>query len=159
MKKTRFLTNMKKEGKLEIIEPSEEVCRAYLEKANSNLESAKILASAGKTEEPISMAYCGMYNALLALLFKCGIKSENHAASIMLLKEVFRQKELEKEISFGKKERIDKQYYLDFAATEKDADEMIAKTGNFVSKIKVIIRTITNKEISEARKELEEALK
>lgn len=159
MKRIRFLVDMRREGKLEMIEPSEEVCWSYLAKADSHFESAKILLAAGKLEESVSLAYYGMYHSLLALLFKCGIKSENHSASIMLLKELFGEGELEKEISFGKRERIDKQYYVDFSVTRVDVEEMVVKAESFISKIKVVIRRITGQKVNEFRKELEEALK
>jgi len=40
-----------------------------------------------KLEEAVSMAYYSMYYSLLALLFRVGIKSENHTASIFLLRD------------------------------------------------------------------------
>ena len=108
MKKIRFLNKIKDEGKLKIVEPSQEIAEDYLRKSESHLESAKILLNSGKLEESVSMAYYGMYHSLISLLFKCGIKSENHSTSIFILKELFHQDNLAKEISFGKKERIDR---------------------------------------------------
>lgn len=43
MKKSDFLNKLKKEGKLSLVEPSEEIKQAYIEKSESNLISAKIL--------------------------------------------------------------------------------------------------------------------
>ena len=116
------MIRLKNEGKLEIVEPSDEIAASYLQKSDSHFESAKILLTSDKLEESVSMAYYGMYHSLLALLFKCGIKCENHAASILLLKEVFNENNLVKEISFAKKERIDKQYYTDFKLTKQDCE-------------------------------------
>ena len=142
MKRISFLIRLRKEGKLEVVEPSEEVKLSYLEKSDSHFESAKILLKAEKLEESVSIAYYAMYHCLLALLFKCGIKSENHAASILLLKELFNEIDLANEISFGKKERIDKQYYADFKLTTLDCEEMIKKAESFIVKCKKIKITL-----------------
>jgi len=158
MKKINFLIKLKKKGKLEILEPSEEIVESYLQKSESHFEAAKILLSVEKFEESVSMAYYGMYHNLLALLFKCGIKSENHAASILLLKELFNESDLAKEISFGKKERVDKQYYTDFKLTRLDCKEMIMKTENFIVECKNIIKQLNEKKINELRRELSNAL-
>ena len=158
MKKIKFLINLKKEGKLEITEPSQEIAESYLQKSDSHLESAKILFASEKLEESVSMAYYGMYHSLLSLLFKCGIKSENHAASILLLKELFNENALSKEISFGKKERIDKQYYTEFKLTKLDCEDMIKKTENFVINIKNLIKRFNEENIAKFRKELNDTL-
>ncbi len=159
MKSIIFLNKIKKEGKLELIDPSEEITDSYIKKAESHFESAKILFASEKFEESVSMAYYGMYHSLLALLFKCGIKSENHTASIILLKELFNEYKLAKEIEFGKKERIDKQYYVDFELTKLDCKEMISKTENFILEIKMIIKNLNNEKISILRNKLEDILK
>lgn len=158
MKKISFLIKLKNEGKLEIVEPSEEITGSYLQKSESHFEAAKILLEKEKLEESVSMAYYGMYHSLLALLFKCGIKCENHAASILLLKELFNENNLAEEISFGKKERIDKQYYTDFELTKLDCDDMMKKAENFIIESKNIIRQLNEEKISQLRHELMDAL-
>ena len=158
MKKIKFLFDMHKQGKLELTEPSEEMKTSYMNKAESNIESAKILLNSEKLEESVSMSYFGMYHSILSLFFMCGIKSENHSASIIILKEIFEEPELFNEISFAKKERIDKQYYIDFILTLKDTDEMIKKAENFSNMIKIKLRNMSNKGIEDIRKKLMEAM-
>ncbi len=89
MKKSNFLSKLKREGKLELIKPSEEICSAYLEKADNCLKSARILLKNELYENSVSMSYYVMYNSLTALLYKTGIKCENHAGSIILFKKLF----------------------------------------------------------------------
>ena len=133
MKRADFLTKLKKEGKLNLVEPSEEIKQSYLEKSESNLVSAKILLENNRLEESVTLAYYSMYHSLVALLFKSGIKSENHTASIILLKEIF---EIDNsEISFAKKERVDKQYYVDFEITKKQVEDSIKKAEIFNSQM------------------------
>jgi uncharacterized protein (UPF0332 family) len=142
MKKINFLKKLYKENKLKIIESSEEVKNSYIEKSESNLISAKILLENNRLEESVSLAYYSMYHILTALFSAVGIKCENHTASIILLKDIFDIDN--KEISFAKSERIDKQYYTDFHITKKEVTETIQKAEifrkklfNFISKLNV----------------------
>lgn len=72
----KFLGFLARRGKLGLVEPSEEVTKSYLGKSESNLISSRILFENGRLEESVSLAYYSMYNILLALLFRVGIKSE-----------------------------------------------------------------------------------
>ena len=78
MKKINFLIKLKLDGKLQLVEPSEEIKQSYLGKSESNLISAKILLNSNRLEESVGLAYYSMYHLLTALFFKAGIKSENH---------------------------------------------------------------------------------
>jgi len=150
-----FLNTLKMEEKLSLVEPSEDICSSYSEKSTGCLKSAKILLQNDLYENSISMSYYAMYNLLLALLFRIGIKCENHSGSILLLKLVFAEKELYKIISAAKTERIDKQYYV---TTEKDeitkdiAEELLHDAEEFVLKMKVVMRNLNNDSIAEFRR-------
>ncbi|MEK6905666.1 MAG: HEPN domain-containing protein [Nanoarchaeota archaeon] len=154
----KFLNKLKKEEKLELVEPSEDICNSYSEKSANCLKSAKLLLQNNLYENSISMSYYAMYNLLLALLFRAGVKSENHGGSILLLKLLFEENNLYKLISDAKKERIDKQYYV---TTEKDeitkeiADELLSNAEDFVLKIKVVIKNLNNDVIDELREKFE----
>lgn len=154
MKKLSFLSRLRKEGKIKLVNPSEDVKNAYLKKSRSNLDAAVILLKNNKLEEAISMAYYSMYHIVLALLFKAGIKSENHTASMMLIKKLFGISN-EKLIK-AKNERVDKQYYVDFELTKKDVKSMIRLAEVFNAEIFDFIEKLTNVEIANARKKLNE---
>ena len=156
MKRVDFLIKLKKEGKLNLIEPSEEIKQSYLEKSESNIISAKILLENNRLEESVILAYYSMYHSLVALLFKSGIKSENHTASIILLKEVFGIDN--SEITFAKKERVDKQYYIDFEITKKQVEDSIKKAEIFNSKILDFISRLTNEMIKDYREKFKEII-
>src|SRR3989338_759921 len=106
MKELTFLKKLKRKGIIELVEKSEEMKSSYLIKADNCLKSAKILFQNQLYENSTSEAYYCMYNSLLALLFKTGIKSENHSASIIIFKSLFNEEALYKIISFAKEERI-----------------------------------------------------
>jgi len=159
MKKPGFLSKLKADSKLKLVESSEEICSSYMEKADKCLKSAKILLQNDLYENSVSMSYYAMYNSLTALLFKTGIKCENHAGSIILLKRVFGKVELFKIISFAKEERIDKQYYVtseeNFVLTRESAKDMVEKTEDFLVKTKLIITELKNEEIENIRLEFD----
>jgi len=154
----KFLHKLKKEKKLELVAPSEDIFDSYSEKSANCLKSAKLLLQNNLFENSIGMSYYAMYNLLLALLFRVGIKCENHSGSILLLNLLFEEIYFYKLISDAKKERIDKQYYV---TTEKDeitkeiADELLNNAEDFVLKIKVVIKNLSNDSIEELRERLE----
>lgn len=149
MRKADFLSELHGEGKIKLVEPSEEIKESYLEKSESYLASAKLLLHNNKLEEAVSLAYYSMYYSLLALLFRVGIKSENHAASIILLKELFGLDN--KKIYRAKKERIDKQYYVGFKVAKSDVVELIKTAEEFDSEILDFLEKLNNERIVEAR--------
>jgi len=158
MNKNIFLNKLKREEKLELVEPSEEIQNSYSEKSADCLKSAKLLLQNNLYENSIGMSYYTMYNLLVALLFRVGIKCENHGGSILLLKLLFGENELFKLISDAKKERIDKQYYV---TTEKDgiteeiAEELLTDAEDFVLKIKLVINQLNNDSIGEIRRKFD----
>ena len=129
MKKINFLSKLFRENKIQVIEPSENICNSYIQKSNDSLESAKILLEHEKLENSVSMSYYCMYNVLLALLFRIGIKCENHSASIILLEKLF---EIDNSnISFAKEERINKQYYVNFTISKDEVIKSIKEAEEF----------------------------
>lgn len=157
MKKQSFFNKLQKEGKLQIVEPSEDIKKAYLKKSESHLISAKLLLENNKLEESVSMTYYSMYYTTLALFYKTGIKCENHSAAIILLKKIFKIDN--QEISDAKKERIDKQYYVDFHVVKDEVKELIQKAEEFNSKILDFTEKMNNEKIEEFRKRMKNLLK
>jgi len=159
MKKVDFLRKLREERKLEIVEPSEEMKISYLQKAENCLKSAKLLFQNQLYENSTSEAYYCMYNSLLALLFKTGIKSGNHSASIIILKSLFNEESLYKIISFAKEERIDKQYYVEshqiIKVTKESCKNMVLKSEDFLVKMKLLISKLSNEKINSIRNSFE----
>ena len=156
MKKAGFLIGLHEEGKLRIVEPSEEMKQAYLEKSFASMKSGEILLQNSLLENSVPMAYYSMYNIVMALFFKVGIKCENHAGSIMLLKELFMIDN--SKIEFAKNERVDKQYYVDFKITMKEVENLISIAKDFNSKLYGFIDRMTNKDVNNFRESLRKML-
>jgi uncharacterized protein (UPF0332 family) len=145
----RFLARLKKENKLQLGEPSEAIKDSYLKKAESNLLSAKILLDNDLLEESVSIAYYSMYHMLTALLFRTGIKCENHAAAILPMKKVFGLDN--RDIAYAKEERIDKQYYINFNITRQEVAETIETAQEFNKKLFDFIARLNNQQINDFR--------
>ena len=157
MKSAAFLIKLNRDGKLGLVEPSEDIAKSYLKKSESYLASAKILLDNGRLEESVSMAYYSMYHALTALLFRNGIKCENHSASIILMKELFGLDN--SKILFAKKERVDKQYYVDFRLTKGEVRDMIALAEEFAPALVDLISKLDSGKIRECREKMEGLLR
>ena len=84
--------------------------------------------------------------SLIALLFRIGIKSENHSGSVILFKRLFDEPNLFGLISFAKKERIDKQYHVsskkNLDLTIESTKDMVEKAENFLISIKILIKNL-----------------
>lgn len=157
MKKSDFFNRLQEEGKLQLVPPSEEIMTSYLKKSDSHIISAKLLLKNDRLEESVSLAYYSMYYTLLSLFFRVGIKCENHSAAIILLKELFNiDNSL---ISYAKKERIDKQYYVDFKIMKEEVEELIEAAEIFNSKILDFIEKLNSEKIVEFRIKMETLLK
>ncbi|MCZ7401773.1 MAG: HEPN domain-containing protein [Candidatus Methanoperedens sp.] len=157
MKKSDFFNRLQMEGKLQIVQPSEDIMSSYLKKSDSHLISAKLLLENDRLEESVSLAYYSMYYMLISLFFRTGIKCENHSAGIILLKELFNiDNSL---ISYAKKERIDKQYYVDFKIMKEEVEELIEAAEIFNSNILDFIEKLNSDKIAEFRMKMETLLK
>lgn len=156
MKELIFLKKLKKKKVIQLVEPSEEMKLSYLIKAKDCLISAKILYQNNLYENSTSEAYYCMYNSLLSILFKMGIKSENHSASIILLDKLLDKTDLAKTLFWAKGERIDKQYYTEnqqiVKASKESCNEMILKAEDFLVRIKLLINETGNEKIISIRK-------
>lgn len=151
MRKQGFLNKLHHEGKIQIVEPSVQVQEAYRKKSESYLASAKILFENGRLEETVSMAYYSMYYMVLALLFATGIKCENHSGAIILLENLYGIDNTR--IAAAKRERIDKQYYVDFAITVEDARDSIEETEAFYADLLDYMERLHQGDISRLREE------
>lgn len=150
MKKMSFLNKLYKKKKLQIIEPSENVKTAYLQRSDESLTSAKTLLEIGNLKDSVALSYYSMYHCLLALLFRVGIKCENHAAAIILLRKVFEIDNMK--ISKSKEERVDKQYSVGFRIEREEAQDSINTAEEFITGIIEFIDKLNEEDIQDYRK-------
>lgn len=153
----KLLNKLFKESKLQAVEPSDYICKSYINKSESNLMAAKLLLENNMFEESTSLVYYSMYNLVLALMFRIGIKSENHSASIFLLKEIFGIDN--KDIKYAKRERIDKQYYTGFKVIKNEVEAGIILAEDFSRDLNGFILGLNNNSIKEYKNKFLELLK
>jgi uncharacterized protein (UPF0332 family) len=145
----KFIDKLIKEERIRFVEPSSEIAQSYLEKSSKSLISAKTLQQIHNFDDAVALTYYSMYYSGIALLYMVGIKCENHTGTIILLKDVF---EIDNtSIIKAKKERVDKQYYVDFNATDDDVKEGIIVAEAFNSVIKEIIDRMNNNQMTKFR--------
>jgi len=130
---------------IKIILPSSHLSAEYLKEADETLEN--VATATGKWK--VITGYYACYNALYALLLKCGIKCEIHDCTISLMRLFnFGDKEIEFMESL-KEDRIQTQYYL---KKKELSDEIAVK--KFVIKCKIIINEMSSEEINNIREKL-----
>jgi len=147
-----FLEKLKSERKLELVDKSEEMCMAYLIKSDNCLRSAKLLSSENIYENSIINSYYAMYNCIIALFYKCGIKCENHTGSIIVLQEIFQLPELSKSLEKAKKSRIDSQYYSNEEFNLSDSENAIKASEEFILELRSFINSLKISDIDKLRK-------
>lgn len=160
MKKSDFLAKLKTEELLKLVEPSEEISKSYLIKSDKCLQVANLAYNAGIYENAVSEAYYSIYNSVLSLFYKCGIKCENHSGAAILIRKLFHLEELYNLFSEFKKDRIDNQYYIPIIGTEsinkEKCNERIKTAQEFNAKIISYSDNLKIKEINIIRKSFEE---
>jgi uncharacterized protein (UPF0332 family) len=139
---------------IQIIEPSENLKESYLKMSERFFESADLLLKNKFYESSTTDFYYSAYNSLLATLFYCGIKSENHNVSIGILKDILDKKELFEIISEIKEERIDKQYYHETPATKEKITEIKKLAREFNLQMRIFLNSLNKEKIKEIRKKL-----
>ncbi len=155
MKDLTFLKKLKAEKKIELIEPSEELALSYNLKSKECREVSKLTFDAEYYETTVTQSYYSMYNSVLSLFFKCGIKCENHSGSCILLYYVFCLEKLYYQFKKAKEERIDKQYYVtpkqNVPIVKESAKELILIAEKFVLELDVIKNELKLLEIKQIR--------
>lgn len=82
MKDRTIVWCLRQKRGIRIVQPNENLTKAYLKKAISALNTMNAASEIGETDWITTTAYYARYFALYALLVKMGIKSEIHECSI-----------------------------------------------------------------------------
>ena len=138
-----------------MIQPSDNLARAYLHKTKNAIKSMEVNAQAGITDWTISASYYARYFAVYALLMKVGVKSEIHDCTIALFSYLFGDdapQHLTRQLRQSKKDRIENQYYTQTSSV--NLEETVKQTRAFTLEIDKIIDELTTETISQHRKRL-----
>lgn len=144
-------------GELELIEPNNNLAKAYIQKAVNSLETLRQISD---KDWKISTSYYTMYFSLYSILMKIGIKCEIHSCTIEFMGKflcgLFTQEDCEL-IKEGFKSRIDAQYYTDRSIPNEVYSRVTGNATRFMLKCKKIVNTITEKQINEIREKLKKS--
>jgi uncharacterized protein (UPF0332 family) len=106
----------KQKNGIRIVEPNDDMAKAYLKKAISALNTMTAALKIRETDWIAATAYYARYFALYSLLMKFGIKSEIHDCTIRLGRYLSENGVLSKtlidDIEQAKQTRVDMQYYV-----------------------------------------------
>lgn len=138
------MNKLKTEGSLKLADSSEEISKSYLIKSEKCIKVAILAYNAKIYENAISEAYYSIYNSVLSLFFKCGIKCENHSAAVLLIKDVFQLHKLSSIFQEFKKDRIDNQYYIPIIGSEPINKEKCAKRIKTAKEFSIRLATYSN---------------
>jgi uncharacterized protein (UPF0332 family) len=141
---------------IQIVEPSENLSKAYLMKAKESIRSMEVNAEAGIKDWSISASYYSRYFAVYSILTRIGIKCEIHDCTISLFEYLFENmfpKELVRELKLSKEDRIEAQYYT--AEMHIDTYGMAERTKLFVLEIENLLDKLSTSKIKELQTKLE----
>ena len=142
---------------IRLTEPSDHLARDYIESAEESLEVLQTIPKKSKIWLATIKYYCE-YFSVYALLAKLGIRCEIHDCTIELCKFLETGKlipaEYSKMLEADKTLRLDNQYYLKNIDVEID----FLKLQDFILTIKTKLNTITSKEITETKENLNRIL-
>ncbi|HLD73251.1 MAG TPA: HEPN domain-containing protein [Candidatus Nanoarchaeia archaeon] len=162
MRKHDFLKKLSEENKLELVEESEEICKSYLIKSENCFKSARVLLESELYENSMVNSYYAMYNGTIALLFRCGIKCENHSVASFLLGELFGMTATKIIIEQAKKDRIDQQYYInpadDLEVNANTAKQMLLEAENIILELRTEINKLSSSDVIKIRNKFKELI-
>lgn len=148
---------------IRIIEPNQNLMKAYLKKAMSALHTMTATLQIGESEWTATAAYYARYFALYALLMKIGVKSEIHDCTInigqLLANRNILSQKLVDDIAEAKQTRIDTQYYVMTENNQKQIRQNAENARKFVLEIEQITENITAEQIITIRTALEKLMK
>lgn len=157
MEKIRWCTKLKDGIRLD--EPNENLCKAYIKKAEKSLQATSSLKE--NREWAISTSYYSMYFALYSILVKIGIKCEVHACTIEFMKRFLSEYFTKEDCTFlekAMKARIDVQYYVDRTVSDEQYRKMLKEAPLFLVRCKGILSKISEREVMDIRKEIKKLI-
>jgi uncharacterized protein (UPF0332 family) len=148
---------------IRIIEPNENLARAYVQKARSALNTMNATLKIREAEWATATAYYARYFALYALLMRMGVKSEIHECTIavagLLAEKGIVKKGMVEEVSRSKQSRIETQYYVAGERSQREIEKDAESARRFVLEAEKALEDMVLEQIEDVRASLTELLK
>jgi uncharacterized protein (UPF0332 family) len=155
VKKSKWCLSAK--NGIQIIEPSENLSKAYILKSKESIKSMEVNAEAGIKDWTVSASYYSRYFAVYSVFSRIGIKCEIHECTISLFEYLFEDSfpgELIRELKLSKEDRIEAQYYT--TEIHIDIYGMIERTKNFVFEVENLIDKLSTPKVKELRTKIQD---
>ena len=121
---------------IRIVEPNEDLAKAYLKKATSALNTMTAALKIQETDWIVTTPYYARYFALYSLLMKIGVKSEIHDCTIRIGRYISENgilnKNLIDDIEKAKQTRVDMQYYVVKEFSVRETKNNVESARKFV---------------------------
>ena len=120
-----------------------EIEKALLQRAEKDLNSAKILFKYGEIEDAVSRAYYAMFYAAKTLLCRKNLNAKTHRGVIVLFTKLVKDGVVEPEYAdmlrkgFDLRQLGDYDVYIEFSAEE--VEELIKDAEKFLKRVKEIL--------------------
>jgi len=148
---------------IRIIEPNENLARAYVQKARSALNTMNAALKIREADWATATAYYARYFALYALLMRMGVKSEIHECTIavagLLAERGIVKKGMVEEVSRSKQSRIETQYYVAGERSQREIERDAESARRFVLEAEKALEDVIPEQIEDVRASLTELLK
>lgn len=134
-----------REGLLKKVKPDVGKAHKSLEIANQRLKEAEASLRNGILSGSLVLSYTAMFHAARAVLFRDGWAEKSHACVVAYLREKYvKGRKLEQKylsmLDMSRVERHETLYGLEVTISGEDAEHILAKAREFVTKIDEIVR-------------------
>ena len=145
----------KQKNGIELIEPNDDLAKAYIKKAEDSLSASLVLSN--NKDWKISSLYYTMYFSVYSILMKIGVKCEIHSCTIVFAENFLKEYLTDRDITLLKnsmKARIDTQYYTDKNISDSFYNTMISNAPVLLANCKNILNKLTEKDITKIRSKI-----
>jgi len=145
----------KQKNGIELIEPNDDLAKAYIKKAEDSLSASLVLSN--NKDWKISSLYYTMYFSVYSILMKIGVKCEIHSCTIVFAENFLKEYLTDRDITLLKnsmKARIDTQYYTDKNISDSFYNTMISNAPVLLANCKNILNKLTEKNITKIRSKI-----
>lgn len=141
---------LKQSKGIKLVDVNDSISENYIKESNSDFNMIK----KSNPKWRVVTSYYSCYNALYAVLVKCGIKCEIHDCSIALMGLLGFNKDDIQFMNLLKEDRINVQYYLRSPSTGIYEKRIIA----FLNSCKIIIKGLDDDKINLIRKKIRDLM-
>lgn len=144
---------------IRLIEPSENLINAYMDKSRIAIRSMELNANAGIIEWAVSTSYYARYFMVYALMSKIGVKCEIHDCTISLFTYLFSDiipLDFIKEFKQSKNDRVELQYYT--RSVKINTEQLVSQTKTFVLLIEETIDGLNTEDIVILQNKVKESI-